>query len=684
MILPYFISQKFGRLTGTVFLTVTLMTTTAYGQTARETYEADYFSQFSARTALEMVERLPGFQLEEADEDRGLGQGGANVLFNGAVLTGKGEKSFEQIERIPAADVERIDILEASALDIPGLTGQVANVVTRTKGVSGTWFWAPEFRIKNEPAPFRGGLTVSGQKGNVQYTAGLKLENARGGVYGPETLSDKDGVIYETRNELREFKGERPSASLSLIWEPLDGHKISSVFNYSQFNFRRPQLTLSEKLGPRGLDGQSLLNYSKDEKILDADVDYQFPLGIGSLKLIGSLSQTEIDQISFNKVYDNALGQVFGIRYEEDILQGEKVARAEYGWSGDEASSWQVAGEYAFNFLKLKPTLINGIDAGPLQSITRPRSRVEENRGEVTLTHRRALSDMWNMQASIGAEYSEISVGQTKNSYERPKGFLLATYTPSENRSWDVRIAREVGQLNFRDFSAAVEIEEDLETGANADLVPPQSWVFSTGVKQNFSAGHALRANLKHEIISDLVGRVPFGPTGDAVGNIDKATSTELSLTGTLKSEPWGLKGIQIDAGVTLRDSELDDPITGISRKISNQITQLYTLKYRHDIDETPWAYGLSLTKQSKAPQFRPSVISTSDYPTPFSSVFIEHKDVWGMKVALKLTEIFDREWAFDQTFYAGRRDVSEIDRIESRVWDYDGPYVEIKISDTF
>ncbi len=101
-----------------------------------QVFEPAYFTQYAPRTALDMVGRIPGFQLEESDDKRGLGQGGANVLINGERISGKTDPR-DQLSRITAPNVVRIEIVDGTSLDIPGLSGQVANVFTKSTGITG-------------------------------------------------------------------------------------------------------------------------------------------------------------------------------------------------------------------------------------------------------------------------------------------------------------------------------------------------------------------------------------------------------------------------------------------------------------------------------------------------------------------------------------------------------------------
>ena len=97
---------------------------------ARQSYDAAFFERFAPRTALDMVSEVPGFQIRiDRSEERGLGQARDNVLINGRRISGKSNDVLSALQRIPAEAVERIELRDGATLAIPGLSGQVVNVV---------------------------------------------------------------------------------------------------------------------------------------------------------------------------------------------------------------------------------------------------------------------------------------------------------------------------------------------------------------------------------------------------------------------------------------------------------------------------------------------------------------------------------------------------------------------------
>ena len=97
------------------------------------------FAQYAPRTALDMVSQIPGFSISGSDGSRGFGQASQNVLINGQRISSKSTSARDALSRIPATNVEKIEIVDGASLDIPGLSGQVANVTAKANGISGTW-----------------------------------------------------------------------------------------------------------------------------------------------------------------------------------------------------------------------------------------------------------------------------------------------------------------------------------------------------------------------------------------------------------------------------------------------------------------------------------------------------------------------------------------------------------------
>ncbi|PHR61677.1 MAG: hypothetical protein COA43_02815 [Robiginitomaculum sp.] len=655
-------------------------------------YEAVYFDDYAPRTAIDMISRIPGFRFNSGDDGkRGLGQGGANVLINGARISGKSD-AYSQLSRISAKSVLRIEIVDGASLGIPGLSGQVANVFTKSTGVTGTWEWYPEFRKDIAPNWLRGDVSVSGEIGNLSYSASLDSDAFRNGHVGPERQTDINGVLFEKRHEADIFYGENVTGAVDLTWTPKTDHIGNFNIAYTQFNFnsrkqskRTPIHAPSSHKTGSGLE--TLFTHAEDEWNSEIGGDYEFPALMGKLKLIGYYRFEHSPNISRYDEYTPLGFHSSGSRYHSLTDEAEAILRSEFSWSQKEGRDWQIALEGAFNFLENTATLynlntVNGeYIANP--NLTEKRTRVDEDRVDVSITHTRKLSKKWDVQTSLGAEYSGLSQANDSRNFFRPKGFVTTTYKPSASFTIRTKLEREVGQLNFFDFLSSVSLTDNQNKTGNANIVPQQSWNAEIEFDKTFGQGNSFKAVIFGKQISDLVDRIPIGENGDAIGNIDSAQQYGIELSSTLKGEQWGMKGLQLDATLNLYNSRVEDPLLGFTRRLSSDTISNWSLELRHDIPNTQWAYGVYIENYTEAPTYRLRTISNGKGSKPYSQIFVEHKDVYGMKIRGIVGNLLDMSDEFYQIYYTDRRDKGIVDRTEKRSQSF-GLIGRVRVSGTF
>jgi len=201
----------------------------AYSQVTEvsASFEPAYFSQFQPNTARDMVGRIPGFVIQGGGGgDRGLGQANLNILINGARPSSKSSNARDILGRIPADTVERIDIVDGASLDIPGLSGQVANIITKTSEgkLSGNWEYSARFEEGTEPQLLEGEASISGSRGDLAFVASLDIGQFTFSEDGEEQFFDGSGNLFEDRLEDIYFAGNRPGVDLNLTWTPDNGH----------------------------------------------------------------------------------------------------------------------------------------------------------------------------------------------------------------------------------------------------------------------------------------------------------------------------------------------------------------------------------------------------------------------------------------------------------------------------
>src|SRR5436309_15830815 len=81
------------------------------GPGGRTIYDAAFFRSFSPGSALDIVQRTPGFTLNIGTQDvRGFSQAAGNVVINGARPSSKNATLDTILARIPASRVLRVEI----------------------------------------------------------------------------------------------------------------------------------------------------------------------------------------------------------------------------------------------------------------------------------------------------------------------------------------------------------------------------------------------------------------------------------------------------------------------------------------------------------------------------------------------------------------------------------------------
>jgi len=620
---------------GFVFSTIPLVVSAQNTLQNQATFTPDYFAQFQPNTARDMVNRLPGFILQGGGSGgRGFGQANLNILINGRRPSSKSSGADQILRRITADKVERIDILDGASLDIPGLSGQVANIVTSTGSLSGSWNYAARFEEGTEPQLTEGGISISGSNtlGTLEYVASLNHGIFTFSELGDEQFFDGDGILFEDRREDAGFEQTRPTANLNLTYTADNGNVANLNLSGGLRNRNFSALEDFAAVTDAGQTGQSFFTSGEDEYNYEIGADYTFPVGDGSLKIIGLHRYENSD---FNTSFDINVFNDTPFRQDFNTLdeEGEFIGRTEYSWKSSAGHDWQLSWEGAFNYLD--STTEFGLD----RVFSEPDNvRVEEQRTEANLTHSRKLSDKMNLQASLGAEYSEILVAtdnEPADGFFRPKGFLALSYDATERYTWRAKLEREVGQLNFTDFRESRSLTDGTTNTGNIDIVPTQSWNGEIELERRDDKVLSGTVTLFANYIQDPIDRIPFPDGSEGPGNLDSAWQYGITGNATWLFDSYNLKGMRLEASGGVRDSSIDDPVTGQSRRLNNTLLWDYTIGFRHDIPDTPWAWGVNLMQSRQSPFFRLNESSETTFDLPFTEYFITHKDVFGMRVRL-------------------------------------------------
>lgn len=637
------------------------------GSATGQSYAPTFFAQYAPRNALDMVERLPGFTISGGNNQgqRGLGQATQNVIVNGERLSSKSDSVRDQLRRIPAADVVRIEILDGNATGIPGLTGQVANVVYTSTGASGQFRWVTGFRPHNTQAQLFGGeASVTGSSGALDYTVAITNDNDRFGADGPVLISAADGSLIEEQYSKFSGRFDNPKLATTFAYDFGDGVLANLNLSYGEVFFARNEPEIGRPVnGP--LRTRSVRS-TEDGPFYEIGGDLQFPLIGGTLKLIGleryervNFASTLVDSFA-----DDSAPR--GNRFEQVNGSGERIGRLEYNWNLWNAD-WQVAGEAAFNRLDRRSRLFSLAADGQFVELAFPQGTggVSEDRYDTSLSISRALSPTLSLQMIGGVEFSTIEqtgIAANSRSFQRPKGSVAATWKPVAGFDLSLTLARRVSQLSFGDFLASVSLNSDNENGGNNELVPYQSWNVELEANKTFGPWGSLKLEARQAWFEDFIDFFPLPDGGEARGNIGDARRLHLEANATLKMDPIGWKGARFDIVAVKRYMYVDDPFTGITRGFSYDQEGALQIDFRHDIPSTDWAWGATVEHFDNAPYAR-RYEEGREWEGPFfDAFFIEHKDVFGLTVrAQAVNTLLGARNYFRRTVYDGPRPDGEV-----------------------
>lgn len=635
-------------------------TAAAAASTTRSTFEPDYFARFAPRSAFDMARNVPGFSIRGGEEARGLGQADTNVLVNGRRISGKANGPVEALRRVPVEDVVRLELVDGASLGIGGLTGQVLNVVTIASGrISGQFRYNPEFRSFGTPVRLLGGgVALAGSGTKSEWTLALRNDSNRRGNQGPEEVFDRFGTLVVVRDELANFDSDRPSLSGSFTRNADNGNILNLTGQAGANIFREREISIQSPPGGN-VERTRTLRRTEDEFNYEVGADYEFGFGSGRLKVIGyqRYEDSPFSNAVLTEFTDGRARQ--GSIFLRDADEGETILRSEYTVKVG-GGNLVAALEGARNFLSIVSSLSERDAAGVLQPVNfaGATARVDEDRVDGGLTWSRALARNLQLQASGGGEYSRISqsgpLGLTRT-FWRPKGFVALDWKVNDDLNVAGRIERVVGQLDFFDFIATVDLDQDRTNDSNADLRPEQSWVYDIEASWRLGSLGNLTVSGFLEQLTDVVDQIPLPGGGQAPGNVASARIYGIETQATLLSDGLGWKGTRFDLTAEMTHSAVRDPLLGTIRQISGTELILLEFRLRHDLPNTPWAFGTRGDWRKFARAVRLDEVSL-DQPS-FAQVFafLEHKNLAGLTVRARVGNLMDQRDRFERTVFTDR-----------------------------
>ena len=681
-------------------------------------YSADYFVQWAPVTALDMINRIPGMNIESSAGSpgsnasrggRGLGSGGGGtvILINGKRTAGKNNNTQGQLVRINANQVQRIEIIRGTGgeLDVRGST-QIANIVMSAQQSSSSISYDINADYYSDKQTEPGGsLSYSAQTGdlNVLVNASAEPQYEHRESFERSVLGDFSLNDTVTEERIRDQTTYTLSTNLDYRFSEQTSARFNALYAENDNPTTIERLTVNLQNTPNTLASQreelpgKLSNWE-----IGGDFEHRFNSG-SRLKTL--LIANENDTANTRERYD-----VFGDGTESinlfldssNTIQ-ERILRASYTMDLIENHNLEFGAESAQTILNSELRLGLPLSTGtPSEefgglvpsTVQNANTRVEEIRYEPFLIHNWRINSRMSLETALVYEFSEIEQsGDSSNkrdfSFFKPKIDYRFDITPQLQLR--ILVEKIVRQINFVDFVAVTDSEDDDSNtlAGNTDLRPDFWWNYNLLAEYRLPNDiGVVSANIYQHNHKDFKQRIDASTSAtklaSAVGNIGSGTMNIMDLKGSVRLSTFGMPNVLVTSLVSIRDSEVFDPFLEEERSFNNYHRGQFDIGFRHDIPAWKMNYGLKWNNRFDGDFKRWDIDDIeSDTQKPFVTAFLEVTAFSNTILRLDIDNLSDSPQCRERERYLGHVRDQILEELEKRCSNT-GRIISFKVSGNF
>lgn len=625
-------------------------------------YPPSFFADARPNTALDMLSRVPGFSVDGGGGGRGFGAGG-NVLIDGERPSSKSDSLSDILRRIPASQVVKIELIRGGRPDID-MQGRpvVANVIRKAgggvKGAVVISAAATEHAGIGPAARLELQKSVSGR--TVEGSVFVQRSEGDGAGDGPRNRVYFDGVTPEINSDRLADSTFDLAEATGVFEGPIGAGRLrlNAMVNTNSRDYlaldRRTTQTDRDENTREETSGELGLRYSRD------------------IAAIGRLEISALQQLrefsSLSEFTSGATVTSFG----NDRTSGESIARAAMLFTPVIGVRFNGGVETAYNWLETASSYTYN---GAPVSLANASIRVEEMRTEAFGAATWSPLPSLSLEAGLRYETSNISSEgaaplDKRLSYWKPRA--LATWALATNQQLSFRIEREVSQLSFGDFSASASLANGSVVSGNPDLEPETSWVYEAKYELRFDAKGVIALTLVRRDIADVVDRnlffVPGSPPSDyeAADNVGDAVRSAFVINTTLPLDRVHIPGGLLRVKTAWADSEMTDPITGQTRKMSHQQEFDWDVRFSQDLEAFNLVWGVDVFGPNQMVVYRPREVTATRFGTHVN-LFLEQRVRPELTLRVEVRNILDRKYFNERQVYTLPRDIGPLTYLETR-----------------
>ncbi len=608
-------------------------------------YQADYFKQFAPRTALDIAQRVPGFQLDLGSTQsatgtvdvRGFAGTAGNVVINGARPSSKAETLDTTLARIPAQRVVRVELGPGDLFgsDYAGKS-QVLNIIlSEASGIDGNvtavgrrWF---DGYINRDVS---GSAVI--QRGPSTFNISAGTGRNRQFEEGTDTLTDPatdDRVELRRKHNVYFNRDPYVAGSWALEQGADKAIRLNGRWQPSRFDLlQRNRVSPSD--APQHDDN---LHQHYRDPVIELGGDVTRPLAGGAIKFVALATRRKRNDfdsyVQRDALLDDDPVVVGGFEQLVKARRNETIGRLSWTRSNLLGFSFEVGAEAAYNTLDDHVDFVEIDENGNRVPVDLPiaDATVKEKRGEVYVNVGKTLSPALRVDGGVNYEFSTLTV-QGDATADRALKFLKPNITldwkPGGGWHTQLSIRRTVAQLDFYDFISVGELSTNRINGGNANLQPQRTWEFRLTAEHPLLGDGLFKLDVGHDLISLLQDRILIfddkGNAFDAPGNLGtgKRYFASLTLDAPL-SRVW--KGLRAKFTGTLQRTRVADPITGDPRKFSGFFPDWqWDLTVRRDAGAL--SYGFEVSDNQRFTFYRTDEFDTNFNRGTYGTAFIEYR----------------------------------------------------------
>ena len=652
------------------------------------TYPAEFFAQYEPFSVNDMLDRIPGISVARGNSGggdggpgsssganrRGLGLGGEQILINGRRTTGKENEGNSQLSRIPANQVQYIEIIRGTSgnLDVRGGSQVINIVLLEAESSSSIAYEINADHLHDGELKPGGKVSLTGQRGALDYLFSAESEPRWERRKGFENSFLVDGTPNDNVSRVTTTDSQPLvfSANLGYEFGVNDIAHINAQYEDADAPFIGERTIFNFVNTPRK-DIVQFDDNNNSSEFWEIGGDYEHTFANSARwKTLFIVNQKEDDNL--RERFDiGATSRELDLFLTNFNRYQERIIRSSYSFAFAGSQNLEFGIERAQTILdsSLQLGLLSGSGIasqvfGGLPEVNNANATVEEIRYESFIIHNLQINSRMSLESTLIVETSEISQSGDVNKnrdfdFIRPKVDYRFDITPS--LQFRATVQKDVSQLSFNDFTANTNSADDDQNtiAGNPELRQEQSWRYDLNLEYRFNDDNGvISSNIYYHDLEDVIDRVDVSTETtiqSANGNIGDGERYGLSLNGSLRLNVIDQPGILVTAGLNLESSSVADPFLGIDRRLNRQGRGDYSLGLRHDMPQRNVNYGFTYRNSILDGRKVFDIDRIESYNSdPFSILFIEYQGFEGMTLRFEASNPHESERCRVRLRYSG------------------------------